>query len=151
MQESVSIELKNVSKHYGSTLVLSPFRVTLEAGWRTVLLWPSGCGKTTLLRMIAGLETPDEGSEIWIGGKNVTGLPAEKRQIGFMFQSYALFPNMTVEENVAYGLAVRKENPEKIRETVKEMLQLVNLEYYADGSVLAISGGQCNSVALARA
>lgn len=126
MQESVSIELKNVSKHYGSTLVLSPFSLTLDAGCRTVLLGPSGCGKTTLLRMIAGLETPDEGSEIWIGGKNVTALPAEKRQIGFMFQSYALFPNMTVEENVAYGLTVRKENPEKIRETVKEMLQLVN-------------------------
>ena len=128
MQESVSIELKNVSKHYGSTLVLSPFSLTLDAGCRTVLLGPSGCGKTTLLRMIAGLETPDEGSEIWIGGKNVTALPAEKRQIGFMFQSYALFPNMTVEENVAYGLTVRKENPEKIRKTVKEMLQLVNLD-----------------------
>ena len=137
MQESVSIELKNVSKHYGSTLVLSPFSLTLDAGCRTVLLGPSGCGKTTLLRMIAGLETPDEGSEIWIGGKNVTALSAEKRQIGFMFQSYALFPNMTVEENVAYGLTVRKENPEKIRETVKEMLQLVNLEPYADRSVLS--------------
>lgn len=151
MQESVSIELKNVSKHYGSTLVLSPFSLTLDAGCRTVLLGPSGCGKTTLLRMIAGLETPDEGSEIWIGGKNVTALPAEKRQIGFMFQSYALFPNMTVEENVAYGLTVRKENPEKIRETVKEMLQLVNLEPYADRSVLALSGGQRQRVALARA
>ena len=93
-QESVSIELKNVSKHYGETLVLTPFSLTMEAGCRTVLLGPSGCGKTTLLRMIAGLETPDEGSQIWIGGKDVTNIPAEKRQIGFMFQSYALFPNM---------------------------------------------------------
>ena len=100
MQESVSIELKKVSKHYGSTLVLSPFSLTLDAGCRTVLLGPSGCGKTTLLRMIAGLETPDEGSEIWIGGKNVTALPAEKRQIGFMFQSYALFPNMYADRSV---------------------------------------------------
>ena len=107
-----------VSKHYGQTLVLRPFSLTLQPGCRTVLLGPSGCGKTTLLRMIAGLETPDPGSEIWIGGKNVTDVPPEKRQIGFMFQAYALFPNMTVAENVAYGLAVRRTDPKTIRETV---------------------------------
>lgn len=150
-QESVSIELKNVSKHYGDTLVLTPFSLTLDAGCRTVLLGPSGCGKTTLLRMIAGLETPDEGSQIWIGGKDVTSVPAEKRQIGFMFQSYALFPNMTVAENVAYGLTMRKENPQTIKETVAKMLELVNLEPYADRSVQALSGGQRQRVALARA
>ena len=127
-QESVSIELNNVSKHYGQTLVLKPFSLKLQAGCRTVLLGPSGCGKTTLLRMIAGLETPDAGSQIRIGGKDVTALPAEQRQIGFMFQSYALFPNMTVAENVAYGLTVRGENPQKIQETVAKMLELVNLE-----------------------
>lgn len=149
--ESVSIELKNVSKHYGETLVLKPFSLTLDAGCRTVLLGPSGCGKTTLLRMIAGLETPDEGSQICIGGKDVTSVPAEKRQIGFMFQSYALFPNMTVAENVAYGLSVRKENPQKIKETVARMLELVNLEPYADRPVQALSGGQRQRVALARA
>ena len=150
-QESVSIELKNVSKHYGETLVLTPFSLTMEAGCRTVLLGPSGCGKTTLLRMIAGLETPDEGAQIWIGGKDVTNIPAEKRQIGFMFQSYALFPNMTVAENVAYGLTVRKEDPQKIKETVARMLELVNLEPYADRPVQALSGGQRQRVALARA
>ena len=150
-QEPVSIELKNVSKHYGETLVLTPFSLTMEAGCRTVLLGPSGCGKTTLLRMIAGLETPDEGSQIWIGGKDVTNIPAEKRQIGFMFQSYALFPNMTVAENVAYGLTVRKEDPQKIKETVARMLELVNLEPYADRPVQALSGGQRQRVALARA
>lgn len=150
-QESVSIELKNVSKHYGDTLVLTPFSLTLDAGCRTVLLGPSGCGKTTLLRMITGLETPDEGSQIWIGGKDVTSVPAEKRQIGFMFQSYALFPNMTVAENVAYGLTVRKENPQTIKETVAKMLELVNLEPYADRPVQALSGGQRQRVALARA
>lgn len=150
-QESVSIELKNVSKHYGDTLVLTPFSLKLDAGCRTVLLGPSGCGKTTLLRMIAGLETPDEGSQIWIGGKDVTSLPAEKRQIGFMFQSYALFPNMTVAENVAYGLTVRKEDPQKIKETVARMLELVNLEAYAERPVQALSGGQRQRVALARA
>lgn len=150
-QESVSIELKNVSKHYGDTLVLTPFSLTLDAGCRTVLLGPSGCGKTTLLRMIAGLETPDEGSQIWIGGKDVTSVPAEKRQVGFMFQSYALFPNMTVAENVAYGLTVRKENPQTIKETVAKMLELVNLEPYADRPVQALSGGQRQRVALARA
>ena len=150
-QDSVSIELKNVSKHYGDTLVLTPFSLTLDAGCRTVLLGPSGCGKTTLLRMIAGLETPDEGSQIWIGGKDVTSVPAEKRQVGFMFQSYALFPNMTVAENVAYGLTVRKENPQTIKETVAKMLELVNLEPYADRPVQALSGGQRQRVALARA
>lgn len=150
-QQSVAIELKNVSKHYGQTSVLAPFSLTLDAGCRTVLLGPSGCGKTTLLRMIAGLETPDEGSEIWIGGKNVTSIPAEQRRIGFMFQSYALFPNMTVAENVAYGLTVRKEDPQTIRQTVSRMLELVNLEPYADRPVQALSGGQRQRVALARA
>lgn len=150
-QESVSIELNNVSKHYGQTLVLKPFSLKLQAGCRTVLLGPSGCGKTTLLRMIAGLETPDAGSQIRIGGKDVTALPAEQRQIGFMFQSYALFPNMTVAENVAYGLTVRGENPQKIQETVAKMLELVNLEPYAKRPVQALSGGQRQRVALARA
>lgn len=151
MQESVAIELKNISKHYGTTKVLSPFSLTLEAGCRTVLLGPSGCGKTTLLRMIAGLETPDEGAEIWIGGKNVTDISPDKRQIGFMFQSYALFPNMTVQENVAYGLTVRGVDTKTIKETVKEMLELVNLESFAERPVQALSGGQRQRVALARA
>ncbi len=150
-QASVSIELKNVSKHYGQTLVLQPFSLTMEPGCRTVLLGPSGCGKTTLLRMIAGLETPDPGSEIWIGGKNVTDVPAEKRQIGFMFQAYALFPNMTVAENVAYGLTVRRADAGEIKKTVARMLELVNLEPYADRPVQALSGGQRQRVALARA
>lgn len=151
MTAPVSIELKNISKHYGSTQVLTPFSLTLKAGCRTVLLGPSGCGKTTLLRMIAGLETPDEGGEIWIGGKNVTDLPPEKRRIGFMFQSYALFPNMTVSQNVAYGLKVRGASKAEIEATVKEMLELVNLEAFADRPVQALSGGQRQRVALARA
>lgn len=151
LQESVSIELRNVSKHYGQTLVLRPFSLTMQPGCRTVLLGPSGCGKTTLLRMIAGLESPDPGSEIWIGGKNVTDVPAEKRQIGFMFQAYALFPNMTVAENVAYGLTVRRAAPKTIRETVARMLELVNLETFAERPVQALSGGQRQRVALARA
>ena len=130
MTESVSIELKNMSKHYGSTRVLSPFNLTLEAGCRTVLLGPSGCGKTTLLRIIAGLETPDEGSQLIVGGKDMTHVPAEKRRIGFMFQQYALFPHMTVEENVGYGLKVRGESKAVIEKTVDEMLALVNLEKF---------------------
>ncbi len=150
-QKSVSIEFKNVSKHYGQTLVLKPFSLTMQPGCRTVLLGPSGCGKTTLLRMIAGLETPDEGSEIWIGGKNVTDVPAEKRQIGFMFQAYALFPNMTVAENVAYGLTVRGAPESEIKQTVAKMLELVNLEAFAERPVQALSGGQRQRVALARA
>lgn len=150
-QPSVSIELKHVSKHYGHTRVLSPFSLTLQAGCRTVLLGPSGCGKTTLLRMIAGLEEPDAGSEIWIGGKNVTHVPAEKRQIGFMFQAYALFPNMTVAENVAYGLTVRRTDAQTVKKRVDHMLELVNLEGFASRPVQALSGGQRQRVALARA
>lgn len=149
--DSVSIELKNISKHYGSTLVLKPFSLTLEPGCRTVLLGPSGCGKTTLLRIISGLETPDEGGSVVIGGADLTHVPAEKRRIGFMFQQYALFPHMTVEENIAYGLKIRGEPKEKIDEAVSRMLALVNLEKYRRRSVLALSGGQRQRVALVRA
>ena len=151
LNQSVSIRLENMSKHYGKTLVLQPFSLTLEAGCRTVLLGPSGCGKTTLLRIIAGLETPDEGSRVLIGGADVTNTPVEKRRIGFMFQQYALFPHMTVEENVAYGLKVRHESPDEIERAVKRMLSLVNLEKYRKRNVLALSGGQRQRVALARA
>lgn len=151
MSESVSITLQNVSKHYGKTCVLQPFTLTLDAGCRTVLLGPSGCGKTTLLRIIAGLETPDEGSKVLVGGEDITNLPAEKRLIGFMFQQYALFPHMTVAQNVAYGLTVRGEPKEEIEKTVDEMLRLVNLEKYKTRNVLALSGGQRQRVALARA
>mgnify|MGYP005921337869 FL=1 len=151
MSESVSITLQNVSKHYGKTCVLQPFTLTLDAGCRTVLLGPSGCGKTTLLRIIAGLETPDEGSKVLVGGEDITNLPAEKRRIGFMFQQYALFPHMTVAQNVAYGLTVRGEPKAEIDKTVDEMLRLVNLEKYKSRNVLALSGGQRQRVALARA
>lgn len=151
MSTSVSIELKNVSKHYGKTLVLNPFSLTMPAGCRTVLLGPSGCGKTTLLRMIAGLETPDAGSKILIGGEDMTHVPPEKRRIGFMFQAYALFPNMNVEENVAYGLHVRAESQSLIDKTVEEMLELVNMQDFKKRPVQALSGGQRQRVALARA
>lgn len=151
MSESISIELINVAKHYGQTCVLTPFSLTLEAGCRTVLLGPSGCGKTTLLRIIAGLETPDAGSRILMGGKDMTNVSAEKRRIGFMFQAYALFPHMTVAQNVAYGLTVRKESKAHIDSTVQEMLELVNMQDYASRPVTALSGGQRQRVALARA
>ena len=151
LNQSVSITLENMSKHYGQTLVLQPFSLTLEAGCRTVLLGPSGCGKTTLLRIIAGLETPDAGSRVLIGGVDVTDTPVEKRRIGFMFQQYALFPHMTVEENIAYGLKVRHETAAHIDRVVSRMLSLVNLEKYRKRNVLALSGGQRQRVALARA
>lgn len=149
--QSVSIELRNVSKHYGKVCVLKPFSLTLDAGCRTVLLGPSGCGKTTLLRIIAGLETPDEGSKVFVGGEDITDVTPEKRRIGFMFQQYALFPHMTVAQNVAYGLTVRKTPKAEIEKTVDEMLRLVNLEKYKNRNVMALSGGQRQRVALARA
>ena len=145
------LEVNGIGKSFGATKVLRDISFDLAEGEALAIIGSSGSGKTTLLRMIAGLETPDEGAQIWIGGKDVTNIPAEKRQIGFMFQSYALFPNMTVAENVAYGLTVRKEDPQKIKETVARMLELVNLEPYAARPVQALSGGQRQRVALARA
>ena len=149
--ESVTIQLENVAKHYDGHCVLQPFSLTLEAGCRTVLLGPSGCGKTTLLRIIAGLETPDAGSRVLFSGRDVTHTPAEARHIGFMFQAYALFPHMTVAQNVAYGLKVRKTPAAQIDATVREMLELVNLTAFAERPVTALSGGQRQRVALARA
>lgn len=151
LAEPVSIDLENCSKTYGNTMVLKPFSLHIETGRKLVLLGPSGCGKTTTLRIIAGLETPDEGSKVFLGKNDVTRVAVEKRNVGMMFQSYALFPNMSVEDNVAYGLRLRKMDKQAMGERVQEMLNLVHMEHLRMRPVTSLSGGQRQRVALARA
>jgi putative spermidine/putrescine transport system ATP-binding protein len=149
--EPVSISLKNASKSFGGHMVLKPFSLDIEAGQKVAILGPSGCGKTTTLRLIAGLEAPDPGGRIFFGGRDVTNVPVEKRRIGMVFQHFALFPHLTVEENVAYGLKARKAPKSQKAETVRQMLSLVKLESKADRRIGALSGGEKQRVALARA
>jgi sulfate/thiosulfate transport system ATP-binding protein len=146
----VAIEVRGISKRFGSVVALDNVNLEIEAGSLTALLGPSGCGKSSLLRVIAGLETPDEGT-VLINGKDVTGLPPRDRGIGFCFQHYALFRHMTVWNNVAFGLKVRRRPKDEIRKRVDELLHLVRLEGLADRYPSQLSGGQRQRMALARA
>jgi putative spermidine/putrescine transport system ATP-binding protein len=123
----------------------------ITAGETLVLLGPSGCGKTTLLRLIAGLETPDAGGQVLFDGKDVTRLPIERRNVGMVFQSYALFPNMDVTGNIGYGLRVRGFAKNEVQKRVAEMLEMMQLTEFRNRSIDALSGGQRQRVALARA
>ena len=142
--------IRNLDKSFGATRVVKDFNLPVEKGEFISLLGPSGCGKTTVLRMIAGFETPSGGS-IEIGGKDVVGLRPNQRNIGMVFQSYALFPNLTVAENVAFGLKV-KGLPRAERDArVTEMLRLIGLDAFGARYPFQLSGGQQQRVALARA
>ena len=114
------------------------------------LLGPSGCGKTTVLRIVAGFEKPDK-SDIYIFGRKVTGVPPEKRDVGMVFQNYALFPNMTVGQNIAFPMRIAKKPEDEIKEKVKELLKLVKLEDFEDRKIDQLSGGQKQRIALVRA
>ncbi|MDL2271888.1 ATP-binding cassette domain-containing protein [Desulfovibrio sp. OttesenSCG-928-I05] len=151
LAEPVSISLENCSKTFGKTTVLQPFSLHMPKGRKVVLLGPSGCGKTTTLRLIAGLESPDPGGKVLLGDDDVTRVPVEKRHIGMMFQQYALFPHMTVAENVAYGLRIRKTPKEESAKVVGDMLDMVHLSHLAGRRISELSGGQRQRVALARA
>ncbi|MBE7636560.1 ATP-binding cassette domain-containing protein [Sneathiella sp. P13V-1] len=152
MSQLTSISIEGCSKTFADgTQALNPIHLEIAGGETLVLLGPSGCGKTTLLRIIAGLEQPDPGGRVIFNGDDVTDLPIEKRNVGMVFQSYALFPNMTVAENVGYGLKVRKEKPAAIKERVDEMLQMMQIEELKDRRIEQLSGGQRQRVALARA
>ncbi len=133
------------------TRALKPTDLTVDEGQILALLGPSGCGKTTLLRIIAGLERPDPGGEIRFGDDRVTDLAVERRNVGMVFQSYALFPNMSVRRNVAYGLRIRKLPRTEVETRVTEVLDLCRLTEHADRPIGALSGGQKQRVALARA
>ena len=144
------LELSNLSKRYGDHAVVGNVTLDVADGEFLVLLGPSGCGKTTTLRMIAGFVAPSGGSAR-IGGIDVTDLPPWRRNTGMVFQSYALFPHMTVAENVAFGLEMRKIAKAEIAARTKEVLRLVRLEGFADRLPRQLSGGQQQRVALARA
>jgi len=133
------------------TRALKPVELEIRPGEIMALLGPSGCGKTTLLRIISGLERSDTGGQVLFGEDDVSDLPIEHRSVGMVFQSYALFPNMSVRENVAYGLKIRKVPAKEIREKVDSLIALCHLEPYADRHISQLSGGQRQRVALARA
>ena len=153
--EAVDIRVENISKTFmhnimGEITAVDNVDLEIKPGELLTLLGPSGCGKTTTLRIIAGFETPDAG-RIHIGGDDVTEQMANRRNIGFVFQNYALFPHLSIFENVAYGLRVQKMPLREIRQAVSDVLKLVGLEGYDDQFPNQISGGQQQRVALARA
>jgi putrescine transport system ATP-binding protein len=144
------IRIENVTKRFGTFTAVQSVSLDIEKGEIFALLGGSGCGKTTLLRMLAGFETPTDG-RIFIDGQDMTGVPAYERPVNMMFQSYALFPHMNVEKNVAYGLKHEKMTDAQRKDRVREMLDLVQLGQFAHRKPHQISGGQRQRVALARA
>jgi iron(III) transport system ATP-binding protein len=150
MSRAATIELRGVSKAYGDVVAVNDVSLTIEAGTLVTLLGPSGCGKTTTLRMVAGLELPSQGA-ILIGGRDVSGLPAYERDVGMVFQSYALFPHLNVIENVAYGIVPRAASRAAAERTAGEALETVGLSGMAARLPSELSGGQQQRVAVARA
>ncbi|MFN8190203.1 MAG: sulfate ABC transporter ATP-binding protein [Nocardioidaceae bacterium] len=146
----MSIEIRGVTKRFGDFVALDDVNVSLPSGELTALLGPSGGGKSTLLRIIAGLDSADEGS-VSIEGVNATKLPPQKRNVGFVFQHYAVFKHMTVAKNVAFGLEIRHRPKDEIKRRVGELLDLVHLSQFADRYPAQLSGGQRQRMALARA
>lgn len=147
---SVAIEIENVIKRYGDLTIIPGLTEHIKNGEFFTLLGPSGCGKTTLLRMIAGFNTI-EGGEIRFNDKVINDIPAHKRNIGMVFQSYAIFPHLTVRENVEYGLKLRKLAKSEMKEKVDKILDVVQITEYQDRLPERLSGGQQQRVALARA
>ncbi|MGB0411878.1 MAG: ABC transporter ATP-binding protein [Pikeienuella sp.] len=147
---SAIVSIRDVSKFFGDFTAVDDISLDIEEGEFFALLGPSGCGKTTLLRMVSGFETPSVG-EVLIGGEDMTTVPPNKRPVNMVFQSYAVFPHMTVAKNVAYGLKVDGVGAAEIKERVTEALKLVQLDQFADRKPDQLSGGQRQRVALARA
>ncbi|MDR7541805.1 MAG: ABC transporter ATP-binding protein [Armatimonadota bacterium] len=145
-----SITLRGLTKRFGAVAAVQNLNLEIQEGELVTLLGPSGCGKTTTLRLIAGLEVPDAG-EVLFSGRPVTALPPERRNVGIVFQSYALFPHMTVWQNVAFGLEMRRESARLIRDRVGAILDRVQLRGLGDRYPHQLSGGQQQRVALARA
>jgi spermidine/putrescine ABC transporter ATP-binding subunit len=145
-----SVSLQNLYKVYGGAVVVENVNLMVEQGEFVVLLGPSGCGKTTTLRMVAGFVQPNDG-RILIGGEDVTNVAPRRRNVGMVFQNYALFPNMTVAENIAFGLRQKRAQRAAIVQRVAELLDLIQMSTKGDSPVGALSGGQQQRVALARA
>lgn len=144
------LALSNVSKNFGDFVAVRDFNLDVKKGEFVSFLGPSGCGKTTTLRMIAGFEIPSSGA-ISLEGTDITDKSPNQRNVGMVFQSYALFPNMTVAQNIGFGLQVRKEKDSDIKDRVKEMLSIIHMEDKANSFPYQLSGGQMQRVALARA
>src|SRR3954471_6354109 len=144
------LELTGIQKRFGTSVAVQDFNLAMEAGELVSFLGPSGCGKTTTLRMIPGFQVPTAG-QITLEGADITNRPPNKRKIGMVFQSYALFPNMTVADNIGFGLSVRKRPGDQIRKRVAELLELINLPDKGSRYPYQLSGGQQQRVALARA
>ncbi|WP_183192272.1 putative 2-aminoethylphosphonate ABC transporter ATP-binding protein [Brevibacillus fluminis] len=142
--------IQGISKTFGKFTALHNINISMEKNEFVCLLGPSGCGKTTLLRIIAGLEQPNTG-RIMVNGKEITSLPPAKRNFGMMFQSYALFPNLTAAQNIAYGLKAKKMTKKEIADKVSEVLGLIDLTHIRDKYPSQLSGGQQQRIALARA
>jgi ABC-type spermidine/putrescine transport systems, ATPase components len=144
------LSLSNISKQFSGTTVVRDFNLEVEKGEFVSFLGPSGCGKTTTLRMIAGFEVPTTG-QVTIDDANITGMAPNQRNVGMVFQAYALFPNMTVAQNIGYGLRIRRESKSVIKKRVDEMIALIHLEQKGNSYPYQLSGGQQQRVALARA
>lgn len=146
---SKNLILRNVSKRFGNVKALDNFDLEVGVGELVALLGPSGCGKTTALRVVAGLEHQDSGSVI-VGDRDISQVPAHKRNMGMVFQAYSLFPNLTVEENVAFGLQMRKVSKHLRLKKAHELLDLVGLDSQSKRYTHQLSGGQQQRVALAQ-
>lgn len=144
-----NIELKEINHYYGKEKVLHDINISIKEGEFFTLLGPSGCGKTTILRIIGGFIKPSSGS-IYVGDKNITNLEPENRNMGTVFQNYALFPNMTVEENVSYGLKIKKLSKKIIKEKCDNYLELAGMKDFRKKKIDELSGGQQQRVAVAR-
>ncbi len=149
MQDKL-IDLQHITKSYGSSTILDDLNLYIRENEFLTLLGPSGCGKTTTLRIIGGFETPDSGSVIF-QGKDITSLSPNKREVNTVFQKYALFPHMTIAENIAFGLKIHKKSTSYINDKIKYALKLVNMEGFGDRMPDSLSGGQQQRIAIARA
>lgn len=144
------IDIVNISKSFGDNLVLDDLNLYIRENEFLTLLGPSGCGKTTLLRILGGFESPDTGKVIF-DGKNITELAPNKRQLNTVFQKYALFTNMTIAQNIAFGLKIKGKSQSYINDKIRYALKLVNLEGFEDRTPDSLSGGQQQRIAIARA
>ena len=150
MNNDKLIDLVNISKSYGKNLILDDLNLYVRENEFITLLGPSGCGKTTTLRLIGGFESPDTGKIIF-DGKDITNVPPNKRQLNTVFQKYALFTHMTIAENIAFGLKIKKKSKSYIDDKIKYALKLVNLDGYENRMADSLSGGQQQRIAIARA